>query len=201
MNTFSSKTRLVWTLVAGLVTIMSGQTAIAQQPNPYLPHPPISQPQSQPVGGGDLLTQAKQTFLSSPNVQKGFSHLGTDFDVIEAPNDKKNAFSHVLGEETWVNPEAGTSENPLAGMDRLFSSRGYHRLPDFDVAVKPGVRKIVLYVAIKADGEAGDITSAARQEADGTWTMKVGKMATIRFKDLGQLRGPTYGIPYAVYAR
>ena len=147
------------------------------------------------------MAQAKQTFLSSPDVQKGFPHLGTDFDVIEAPTDKKNAFGHVLGEQTWVNPEAGTPDNPLAGMDRLFGSRGYHRLPDFDVSVKPGVKKIVLYVTIKADGEAGDMASAARQEADGTWTMKVGQMATIKFKDLGQLRGPLYGIPYAVYAR
>ena len=45
MNTFSSKTRLVWALVAGLVTVISGQMAIAQQPNPYLPHPLISQEQ------------------------------------------------------------------------------------------------------------------------------------------------------------
>ncbi len=149
----------------------------------------------------DLMAQAKQTLLSSPDIQKGFTHIGTDFDVIEAPTDRKNAFAHAIGEESWVNPEAGTPDNPLAGMDRLFGSRGYHRLPDFDISVKPGVKKIVLYVTIKADGEAGDMASAARQEADGAWTMKVGKMATIKFKDLGQLRGPTYGIPYAVYAR
>ena len=190
---------MVWALVAGLVTIVGGQTALAQQPNPYLPRPAISQPQ--PFGGGDVIAQAKQTFLSSPDVQKSFPHLGTDFDVIEAPTIRKNAVGHVLGEESWVNPEPGTPDNPLAGMDRLFGSRGYHRLPDFDVSVKPGVKKIVLYVTIKADGEAVAITSAARQEADGAWTMKVGQMATIKFKDLGQLRGLTYGIPYAVYAR
>ena len=159
---------------------------------PAAPAPAVTTPRVNPV-------QSKQAFLAQ--VSQNFPRLGLTFDLIGPATDKVNAFGDVLGLSQWVNPEAGTTDDPLAGMDRLFDQYRYQRIADLDLSVQAGVEKIVVYVTVNPDGTVKEVAAAAHQEPDGSWTAKIGSMAKIRFTDPTQLQGTTYGLPFVVYVR
>jgi hypothetical protein len=143
--------------------------------------------------------QDKQAFLAQAG--QDFPRLDLNFDIVGLATEKVNGFGDALGLSRWVNPEPGTPDNPLAGMDRLFEQYRYQRIADLDLSVQPGIEKIVVFVTVNPDGTVKDVTAAAHQEADGSWTAKIGKMAKIRIADPYQLQGPTYGLPFVIYAR
>ncbi len=183
--------------VAALMGLSGSAMADGFRPTPPpvkigLPKTPVAPPRVNPV-------QDKQAFLTA--VGQDFPRLGQNFDIVGPATDKVNGFGDALGLKSWVNPEAGTADDPLAGMDRLFEQYRYQRIADLDLSVQPGVEKVVLYVTVNPDGTVKDITAAAHQESDGSWTAKIGGMVKIRIADPSQLQGMTYGLPFVVYTR
>lgn len=151
---------------------------------------------------------------------KGFPNLGTEFEVLAPatghpdvdaiPAWKKtyNCIAWSLGiTDRWVWP--GQS---MIAFDELYAKHGYKRLTTRDTGLKAGYEKVVLYgkheaVQLKgADGKAREealfvATHAAKQEADGTWTSKLGGLALIKHPRPEAVSGEGYGDPIAVYAR
>ena len=189
--------KLLSSLVAAALVGLAGVAAAADPIRPFVPPPP---PLVRPAAPQPDYAKERSQWQTD-NMRKGFPRLGENFEIVGPATKDFNAYSHALGLDRWVAPEAGTADNPLAGADRLLGQYRYQRLADLDLSAKRGVEKVVLYVTVNPDGTVKDVTSAARQEADGTWTMKVGQMHTIRIKDPYLLQGPTYGLPYVVYAR
>jgi hypothetical protein len=131
-----------------------------------------------------------------------FPRLGHDFEVVKPSDESYRAFHHVFGDyQKFVSLQTGPADAPLSHIDGMFREAGYSRLPGFDTRVEAGKQKAVLYCTLNPDGTIKEIKSAALQEADGTYTMKVGTLGLIRFKSLEQFRGLTYGVATAVYVR
>jgi hypothetical protein len=189
---------------AATVLIGMGNTATAAEPFlPALPPPAVRVAPRSPeyvTPPRDLYARERQMFLTD-EIRKAFPRLGGNFVIVAPADNKTDAFIDIFGAGFRVDPAAGNAMNPLAGMDRCFGDYGYQRLTKFDLSVQPGVEKVVLYSTVTPDGDVKDVTAAAHQEADGFWTMKVGKLAKIRIADPSLLRGPQYGLPIAVYAR
>jgi type VI secretion system secreted protein VgrG len=181
-------------LVASLV-VCSAVAANAQQP-PYLAG--LVTAPSAPVAAAP---SDREAFLTA-DVKKSFPRLGERFTVLARSTKDYNAYSFVLGiTDRWLQPETGTSENPFAGMDKFLAQGGYRRLPTFDLNSRPGTQKVAVYGTLQPDGDIAQITHAALQGADGKWSCKTGGLPVIQIDDLSQLRGPTYGLPVAVYER
>ena len=138
----------------------------------------------------------------SATLQANFPSLGPNFRVIGEATKQYNCISYSLGiYDRWTNPETGPADDPLCYMDRLYATVGYQRTPGFDCHVEPGVEKVVVYATLNLDGTIHAVTHAARQESDGTYTSKLGQMPVIQHETPEALRGPSYGLPVAVYAR
>jgi hypothetical protein len=71
-----------------------------------------------------------------------------------------------------------------------------------DYSLAPGWQKVVVYAKLRAaDSQITEVTHAALQMADGSWTSKLGGSALIRHWSPQVLNGALYGEPVAVYAR
>lgn len=140
--------------------------------------------------------------LSSADIQQSFPRLQLKYVEVLGPSTREfNCIGYSMGLNRWVNPLTGDEGNPLDPMDRLYGQLGYVRESSMNLAVEPGKQKVVLYASLNADATIHRVTHAARQEADGTWTSKLGGMALIRHVTPDSLRGPTYGTPIAIYVR
>jgi hypothetical protein len=140
--------------------------------------------------------------LASPEIHQSFPRLQLKYVEVLGPSTRQyNCIAHSLGVNRWVNPETGDAQNPLAPMDRMYGELGYVREPEMNFALEPGKQKVVLYAALNPDATIRNVTHAARQEPDGTWTSKLGSLSLIRHATPEALRGPTYGTPIAVYVR
>jgi type VI secretion system secreted protein VgrG len=133
-------------------------------------------------------------------VASGFPNLGPSFEVLDGTTGKRyNCIAHSLGIHTrWVNPKTGPAGNPLLYMDQMYRARGYTRVRGLDFRQVAGVRKVVVYATL-SDGRIREVTHAAIQEADGTWTSKLGQLPLIRHLSPLAVAGGTYGQPVAVY--
>lgn len=181
-------------LVASLV-VFSAVAANAQQP-PYLAG--LATAPSAPAAAAP---SNREAFLTA-DIKKAFPRLGERFSVLARASKDYNAYSFVLGiTDRWLQPETGTSENPFAGVDKFLAQASYRRLPTFDLNPRPGTQKVAVYATLQPDGDVMQITHAAVQGADGKWSCKVGSFGVIQIDDLSQLRGPTYGLPVAIYER
>jgi hypothetical protein len=187
--------KLVVVLTAAVLVGLASTASAGDSLGDYLPAPP---PPLRKTAPRDAYAKERQMFQAD-EIRKAFPRLGNKFDIVG--KGKGNAFGDVLGLDRWVNPETGDADNPFAGMDHLFGEYGYERQSNFELALESGVEKIVLYATVSPDGTVKDITAAARQEPDGSWTAKIGKLSKIRISDPYLLRGPQYGLPMAVYAR
>jgi type VI secretion system secreted protein VgrG len=146
--------------------------------------------------------EVKQELAQDRGIQRGFPRLGGNFEVIGEATQRYNCIAHSLGtHERWVNPETGPSHAPLSGMDRLYADKGYYREHELNWRAESGLEKVVLYATLNPDGTIDQVTHAAHQERDGTFTSKLGQLPVIRHETPEALRGPTYGLPVAVYVR
>ena len=144
----------------------------------------------------------RQVLEGSEELRRSFPRLGNDFEVLAPAAKKYNCISHSLGlSDRWVNPETGPADDPFGPMDRLYSALGYKRLPTLDLSVEKGKQKVVLYATVHPDASLHQVTHAAVQVPDGTWTSKLGQLPLIRHRTPYALRGPSYGLPVAVYVR
>jgi type VI secretion system secreted protein VgrG len=146
--------------------------------------------------------EADRQQLLSPAIQTGFPRLGNNFEVLGPSTPEFNCVAHSLGlYSCWVNPVTGPESNPLVQMDRLYAAQGYRRRPDLNLALEWGKQKVVVYATLNPDATIAQVTHAALQERDGTWTSKLGRLALIRHETPELLRGSSYGLPVAVYER
>jgi type VI secretion system secreted protein VgrG len=132
---------------------------------------------------------------------RGFPRL-TDFEVVDPTvGQRYNCIAHSLGIHSyWVNPRTGPAESPLLYMDRIYRTIRYTRVPGLDFRLVRGLKKVVVYAHVSG-GRIREVTHAALQEADGTWTSKLGQLPLIRHRTPQDLSGPSYGQPVAVYLK
>jgi hypothetical protein len=110
-----------------------------------------------------------------------------------------NCIAHSLGiYDRWINPKTGPPGNPLGYMDQMYLLKGYQRAASVDYRVAPGVKKVMLF-ALVAGGQIQEVTHAAVQQADGTWTSKLGQLPLIRYYNPLAVAGTQYGQPVAMY--
>jgi len=146
--------------------------------------------------------EVRQELAHRPEIQKGFPRLHDNFEVIRDGTKTYNCIAWSLGiTDRWVNPEIGPAYAPLSLMDRMYAERGYYREHDLNWRAEPGLEKVVLYATLNPDGTIQKVTHAAHEEPDGTFTSKLGQLPVIRHATPQDLRGPTYGLPVAVYVR
>ncbi|MFO0969070.1 MAG: hypothetical protein U0793_26245 [Gemmataceae bacterium] len=133
---------------------------------------------------------------------RDFPRLGARFEVIDPYIGKRyNCIAHSLGiHGRWVNPETGPSTAPLSKMDRMYTAKGYRRVSGLDFRLATGLQKVVVYAKVSG-GRITSVTHAAIQEADGSWSSKLGQLPLIRHATPESLNGPSYGVPVAVYVR
>jgi type VI secretion system secreted protein VgrG len=138
-----------------------------------------------------------------PSLQQAFPRLRDNLiEVIADANPGYNCISWSLGvTDHWVNPETGPSYAPLSRMDRMYAEQGYYREHDLNWRLEPGYEKVVVYGTLNLDATIHEVTHAAHQERDGTFTSKLGQLPVIRHATPEDLRGPSYGLPVAVYVR
>jgi type VI secretion system secreted protein VgrG len=82
----------------------------------------------------------------------------------------------------------------------MYSEKGYTRVSGLDFRLVRGLKKVVVYARV-ASGRIQEVTHAALQAADGTWTSKLGQLPLIRHRTPQDLNGPSYGQPVAVYVK
>lgn len=140
---------------------------------------------------------------------KSFPNLGTEFEVVaprtghpDSPQQPKpgvkqyNCIAWSLGiTDHWVWPG-----KTVRAFDALYGRYGFMRAETRNLKLEAGVAKVALYGKLTDAGEL-EATHAARQEADGTWTSKLGGEARIRHLTAEAVAGPAYGDPIAVYVK
>jgi hypothetical protein len=144
--------------------------------------------------------QERQVLQGAANRQ-AFPNLGNNFEVLQPSSSRYNCIAHSLGIHTrWIDPQTGPANSVLGPMDRMYAAQGYARSGRLDFRLESGKQKVVLYARISG-GQVREVTHAALQSRDGTWTSKLGKLALIRHPSPTVLNGPEYGAPVAVYVR
>lgn len=139
------------------------------------------------------LNASYRSYVTNSSAQ--FPNLMSNFEVLAGPTQDYNCIAYSLGVyNKWINPC-----NTIQQQDALNAKYSFRRLSTMDTSVQAGVKKIVLY-GMMQNGKLV-LTHQARQEADGSWTSKLGANCLIRCLTLEALNGPLYGTPIAVYAR
>ena len=139
--------------------------------------------------------------------QGSYPYLGSNYQVLAPSSGGYNCISYSLGRrDVWISQQMGPPGAPLAWMDHLYAQYGFHRLPSLangklDVALAPGVRKVVLYGTTGPHGVVTDILHAEVQDKGGTYSCKMGDGPLIRYAPFYAMSGPSDGYPIAVYAR
>jgi hypothetical protein len=178
--TFAGLLALSFAFVLG-----SSRIASAQQPAPAV------------QGIEETDARLERLELTGPHHKNAFPRLGDNFKVLAPSTRKYNCIAWSIGKSTeWVWPGSN-----LADFDLLYGERGYVRQKDLNLAVVPGKQKIVVYATLNCDATIREVTHAALQQPDGSWTSKLGGLALIQHPTLESLRGPVYGTPVAVYIR
>lgn len=107
-----------------------------------------------------------------------------------------NCIAHTVGiKSVWVNPY-----RTAAGWDMYYKPHGYTPAAGTDTSPVSGVQKVAVYATKRPDGRLS-YTHAAVQEADGTWTSKLGSAPLIRHRTAESVGGGTYGEVVRVYTR
>ena len=157
-----------------------------------------------PAAKVEAFPQARQLMLS-PSMKASFPRLGMQFVILApptgtGPEDQKegnyNCIAWSIGEtKRWVWP--GKS---VKSFDQMYAQKGYQRLKVRDYSKVTGHEKVVLYGRLTESGQM-EVTHAARQMPNGTYTSKLGAGCLIVHATPEALTGPSYGEPIAVYLR
>ena len=144
----------------------------------------------------------------------GFPNLGTNFEMLGAATGGGyfgvyNCLAWTLGNvSSWEWQPAMNSGGigSIQTMDRLYAAKGFVRSSVMNTSLQPGIQKVVVYWGIMEIGgvRVVGVTHGALQQADGTWTSKLGPQPLIRHQTPEALNGDQiaqYGRPIAVYYR
>jgi hypothetical protein len=136
--------------------------------------------------------------LATARERHGFPRLGEDFEVLAAATESYNCISWSVGSmSSWYWPRDAAT---LDVFDAVYAHYGFRRVAGLDYKLAAGQDKVVLYA--RRDGEGGvELTHAARQLADGSWSSKLGSLPLIRHLHPDDVAGPAYGVPYVLYVR
>jgi len=106
-----------------------------------------------------------------------------------------NCISHTAGiKNYWINPFQTRVE-----WDKFYAPLGYKPTSNLDTSFVAGQQKVAVYAVKKNSGL--EYTHGSVQEADGTWTSKLGSGPLIRHKTADAVNGPIYGEVVRVYVR
>jgi type VI secretion system secreted protein VgrG len=144
----------------------------------------------------------ERRFFVDEEGRRLFPFLGDAFEVLGPSTMAYNCIAHSLGKiNEWVNPRTGPAGDTLVPMEQLYRDHGFERtvLPDCSLAA--GATKIAVYASTDAHDTIQEVTHAAIQEDDGTWTSKIGGGPLIRHAMPEALQGPAYGKVVAVFVR
>lgn len=148
------------------------------------------------------LAREDEAMLSSPDVRRGFPRLNkANFEIVGHHSKDFNCIAWSMGLDYWVNPVTGDAAEPFAPMDAMYAKLGFTRIDELNADLEPGLEKVALFATVNVDASIKEVTHAARQEADGAWTSKLGQLPIIKHATLEALRGPVYGTPVAIYVR
>ncbi len=142
---------------------------------------------------GPIVIDKTSSYSGDRNVvdHDGFTYLHGEYEVLAPGNKTYNCIAWSLGiTNQWVWPGDQVSD-----FDKLDGQYGYHRLSTLDYSLQPGIEKIALYA------DHGHCTHQSHQEADGSWTSKLGQQARIRHLTPAFVDGGGYGEVIAIYAR
>lgn len=138
--------------------------------------------------------------LVAEEQKRSFPRLGNRFEVLGPATVTYNCICWSIGNDnSWVWPREPGQPVSLADFDGLYGIYGYKRIDGLDLAREAGVEKVVVFALVR-DGRL-EMTHAARQNPDGTWSSKLGSLPLIRHLRPDDLSGPTYGQPYVVYVK
>lgn len=142
-----------------------------------------------PFLGDDFEVQGTGT----PNPTTCATKAGTD----RAIPGTYNCIAHTAGiKNVWVNPY-----QKAAGWDLYYEPLKYKKAAGTDTSFVKGVQKVAVYAKKLPDGRLKEYTHAAVQEADGTWTSKLGSGPLIRHRTAEAVAGGSYGEVVRVYER
>jgi hypothetical protein len=142
--------------------------------------------------------------LSRASWLTSFPNLGEQFEVLGKSTGRDKTKGAVYNGVSWALGITDHWEWPgkdLADFDRLFASQGYKRAARMNFDLVAGEEKVVLYGKKPETGGEPEITDAARQLEDGSWSAKLGGGPLIRYLSPNVISGPAKGRPVAVYTR
>jgi hypothetical protein len=136
------------------------------------------------------------------NLRAGIPNLDPQVNGNDRPGQDYNSIAHTLGiHNQSIDPMTGPANAPFTFMDQVYGAQGYQRQNALDLRPAVGVQKVALYASTFPDGSIKQITHAALQEPDGSWSSKLGDLPLARHADASALDESQYGIPVATYVR
>jgi hypothetical protein len=155
--------------------------------------------------------QGERARLLTQQTRTDFPRLGHKFEILGPATghvnfgdlDAYNCIAWSLGivnQWVWLNQSKGHPFHVYQAWDKLYASAGYSVVPGMDFSFKPGYQKVVLY-GHNTGGGLVDITHAALQLSDGSWSSKLGGDPLIRHANPDDVAGGLYGNPLRVYIR
>lgn len=151
---------------------------------------------------GAVLMASATAGAAPGDLARGFPQLDRNFKIIDRPAQDYNCIAYTLGLfNQWIDPQTGPANAPFAPMDQLYARYGYQRTPALDLAPNPQLQRIAIYALTTPNGAIKQITHAALQGSDGSWTSKLGHLPLIRHASPYAVDGPIYGVPVATYVR
>jgi hypothetical protein len=144
----------------------------------------------------------ERPFFEGEEDRRLFPHLGDAFEILGPSTMAFNCIAHSLGKtDDWINPQTGPTGDPLVQMEQLYRDNRYTNSNSVDCSLTIDEVKLAVYALIDEHDTIQEVTHAAIQDADGTWTSKIGGGPLIRHATPEALHGPAYGKVVAVFVK
>jgi len=189
-----SRAAVIVLLASGVGPLSEG-VALAQNRPATPPPPPAAAAPPRSAATAPPTTNYYQVF-QTPEMRKAFPRLGTEYRVLGPASSDYNAVSYSVGvTDKWIWPGERVTH-----FNGFYAQHGFQRQPYLDYSRQPGVDKVIVFGKLTERGRV-EVTSASLQDPNGGWRSKPGKMPVIWHPRVGQMSGPNYGQPIALYAR
>jgi hypothetical protein len=144
---------------------------------------------------------AERAYFHTESERAGFPRLTDEFEVIRPNSTSYNCIAWSLGyTDRWIWPAQNGGQVYFSDFDDLYTRHGFKKATTMSFDKSAKYDKVVLYAKAN-DWNILEPTHAAKQQSDGSWTSKVGKLPVIRHLHPNDLEGSSYGQPYVIYLR